>query len=26
MAHFFTKTRWDRTLMVPRAQQAEVVK
>jgi signal peptidase I len=23
-AHFFTKTRWDRTLMVPRARQAEV--
>jgi signal peptidase I len=25
MTHFFTKTRWNRTLMVPRAQQAEVV-
>jgi signal peptidase I len=25
MAHFFTKTRWNRTLMVPRTQQAEVV-
>jgi signal peptidase I len=24
VAHFFTKTRWNRTLMVPRAQQAEV--
>ena len=26
MTHFFTKTRWNRTLMVPRTQQAEVVK
>ena len=25
MTHFFTKTRWDRTLTVPRARQAEVV-
>jgi signal peptidase I len=24
MAHFFTKTRWDRMFLVPRSRQAEV--